>query len=150
MGVVTISLGILGVFTAPDAPKPHQDNSTAGDISAEGLQMSPSQLFRLTDFWLLVGIIFILTGSGATAIVNLGSMVISAGGKNGEQNILIFYLSLANCGGRLLFGYLSDHYAHKVSKVEFLGVVSVVMALSQVGSKSPLSRVLTVPLSSSF
>ena len=135
MSAAVACLGILGLFHAPEkvvnTRKPMVMETSSADEHG-GPQIPPLRLLRLVDFWILVIIVFILTGSGATVIVNLGSMVLSAGGDDGEQNILVFYLSLANCAGRLLFGYLVDYFQHRVSKVSFLTILSLMMAVSQV------------------
>lgn len=132
MSITTISLGLLGFtvtksnFVPKNITKPKEKED---DLSP---QIPPSVLLKNIDFWLLVLIVFVLSGCAATVVVNLGSMVLSVGGEQGDQDILVFYFSIGNCSGRILFGYLSDIYAHKLSKVSFLFIASIIMGCTQV------------------
>ena len=141
MSFATASLGIFGFFTAgkPTEKFPSTKIPAAMQIpDPQSPQIPPLMLLRMTDFWFLAIIVFVVTGSGATALVNMGSMVLSVGGDAEERNALVFILSIANCLGRFLFGYLSDLYAHRLSKISFLCVISIMMGLSQVSYKSYL------------
>ena len=137
MSFASAFLGIAGYFKAssPSVKAESVPSTIPQNIQEVQMpQIPPSMLLRMPDFWILAIIVFVLTGSGATVLVNMGSMVLSVGGDAAERNSLVFLLSVSNCLGRLLFGYLSDFYAHKLSKVSFLCILSIVMAFSQVST----------------
>ena len=61
---------------------------------------------------------------------NLGSVVISYGGKDGDQDILVLFYSIGNCLGRIVFGYLSDRFSWMAQRTTFFvfGVLMIGVA----------------------
>lgn len=49
-------------------------------------------------------------------INNIGSMVLSIGGKDGGQDNYVIVLSVCNCAGRIISGLLSDLVASKMNR----------------------------------
>lgn len=90
---------------------------------------SPFRMVFSLDFALLILGYFPAVGSGLLIINNLGSIVISYGGQDGDQNVPIIVLSLCNCAGRILFGMLSDRFRRWLSRPAWLGLCSFIMAM---------------------
>lgn len=76
-------------------------------------------------FWVTY---FCGTGAGLTVINNVGSLVVSIGGKDGAQVNYVSILSVGNCMGRMLFGYLSDRHAHFMTRPAWLASLCVVLS----------------------
>ena len=89
------------------------------------------------DFWMWCVILFSGTGSGLTVINNLGSLTKALGAAADGQDVYVVLLSVFNCLGRATFGYLSDKYAHKITRpgwctiiVGGMGVAQAIMAFA--------------------
>ena len=50
-------------------------------------------------------------GAGLMLLNNLAQLVIALGGRPGSQAVFVSLFSVANCGGRLLFGYRGPCHA---------------------------------------
>lgn len=61
-------------------------------------------------------------------INNLGQLVQSLGGASDSQDIYISLLSVANCGGRIFYGWASDRYASRLARPGWLAVLVANMA----------------------
>lgn len=83
---------------------------------------NPIQMILTFDFWLYCCMFFAGIGSGVVVFNNLGSMVVSYGGHNGEQSKFVIILSLSNCLGRIFFGFISDRFAATATRVTFLNI----------------------------
>jgi len=71
------------------------------------------------------------TGAGLTVINNVGEVVLSLGGTNGDQNIFVKLLSVCSCVGRITFGISSDLLAHRLSRASFFTIALVGMCSMQ-------------------
>ena len=87
------------------------------------------QMMLTIDFWLVFFLYFAGVGSATTMINNLGSMVLSYGGKNGQQNPMVIVFSIANSLGRILSGLISDKFAAHFTRVTVLNVSVLSMGL---------------------
>jgi hypothetical protein len=75
------------------------------------------------DYIIYLGIIFSGAGSGLVIINNIGDFVISLGGAKNEQVQYVSLISVGNCLGRMLFGFLSDRFLHVLTPPAFLFVL---------------------------
>lgn len=91
------------------------------------------QALQTIDFWVLFGIFLTGTGVGLVLFNNLGNMVLSAGGQDGQQNPMVTLLSIVNSLTRLVMGYLSDILVERdlLSRPGLLLCTQVLMAITQ-------------------
>eukprot|EP00164_Ancoracysta_twista_P002476 GFYU01003287.1.p1 GENE.GFYU01003287.1~~GFYU01003287.1.p1 ORF type:complete len:539 (-),score=151.26 GFYU01003287.1:174-1790(-) len=108
----------------------NMDNKSEQTPSVQ-INLNPLQTITSLRFWLLIGAILAGTGGGLAYINNLAQLVKAL--SDGESNAaaLVSITSIANCCGRLLAGYLSDTYMHKLSRPAFLIVFLISMAAGQ-------------------
>lgn len=157
-------LGFLGViFLYPPPPRPvavvDYDEVKDGDEDLVNIQKSESALeetaekfkcaltpsgavqemnvlqsFVTWDFWILVSLFFLLTGVGLMMFNNLGNMVLSAGGEDGQQAPMVTLLSITNSLARLVVGWLSDVFLTRdiMSRPTLLFITQIFMAVTQV------------------
>lgn len=92
---------------------------------------NPFQMIFSIDFWLYALACFTVFGSGLMVINNLGSIMLSYGAKDGDQNTPVVLLSLSGMAGRLLLGLLSDRYRRWLSRVGWMSVCALVMGCLQ-------------------
>lgn len=84
------------------------------------------------DLWLIAIIYAISSSIGLFIIYNIGTIVISLGGINGEQSLHVSLLSVFNCVGRLFFGTISDLLVPRFSRSFFLGISVFLTLFAQV------------------
>lgn len=85
------------------------------------------QMLLHIDFWLVFVLFFAGVGCGTTMLNNLGSMILSYGGNDGDQNPMVIAFSVANCAGRLLSGFISDKLAKRITRVTVLNASVLLM-----------------------
>jgi MFS family permease len=90
-------------------------------------EVNPIRILISLDFILLFILFFAGIGAGITMLNNLGSMVISYGGKDGDQGWMVIAFSFANCSGRIISGLLSDKLANYFTRVTVLNVSVLTM-----------------------
>lgn len=96
----------------------HARNSSQGSISPIHLSLSPLDLIRSTDFWLLFSVLALLCGTGLMYINNAGSIALALGreGKlvydkkkiSAWQAKQVGLVSVWNCLGRILGGKVAS------------------------------------------
>jgi MFS family permease len=59
--------------------------------------------------------------------------VISRGGEDGNQVPMVIVYAFSSCFGRILFGILSDRFAHRVSRATFINIGVLLMGACQFG-----------------
>jgi len=84
--------------------------------------------WREKDFWLLFLAFAACSGCGLFIINNISTMVQSNQGSDSFAAKLVALLSLLNCCGRFLVGFLAD--LPRVCKVVLLGCTALVMAVA--------------------
>ncbi|EDQ86006.1 uncharacterized protein MONBRDRAFT_38621 [Monosiga brevicollis MX1] len=98
------------------------------------------------DFWLIFLVLFFGVGAGICIVNNLPEIVISRlppseAGRviassdvphSKDSSTLVALFSVFNTCGRLLSGYLSDAFAHRISRLGFLVMGSLLMGAVQV------------------
>ncbi|KAL9642175.1 hypothetical protein ABK040_007179 [Willaertia magna] len=92
---------------------------------------NPIQLLLSLDFYILFFIYFAGMGSGLVIINNLGSIVISFGGKDGQQHFMVQLFAVSNCLSRLMFGLVSDRFSKYVTRATFLTGAVTLMLINQ-------------------
>ncbi|EFC42267.1 predicted protein [Naegleria gruberi] len=100
----------------------------------EAPNVNPFKMLISLDFYLSFLITFLFAGSGIVIINNLGSIVQSYGGKNGEQNNMVIVFSCCNCIGRILFGFVSDKLFNplkNLTRITFIGITILMMMIGQ-------------------
>lgn len=97
-------------------------------------EMNVLQSFLTWDFWILVSLFFLLTGVGLMMFNNLGNMVLSAGGEDGQQAPMVTLLSITNSLARLVVGWLSDVFLTRdvMSRPTLLFLTQIFMVVTQV------------------
>lgn len=85
------------------------------------------------DYALVLLIFFALTGAGLVVINNLGSLVGALTTTNDAQDVYVSLLSVANCGGRIFFGWASDRFAARLSRPWWLAILLGLMAITTAG-----------------
>lgn len=129
----TDSLGYQSLSTPPHHVEEHRDDYglpapeeassyddvPTNDTGRESKIVSGSDLLRQTDFWILFAILGLLSGTGLCFINNIGLVTVTLSGLDSlpaevarKQASLVSLLSVANCLGRLLSGFTSDHFLH--------------------------------------
>lgn len=117
------------------------DDDITGKSSSSPVALLPGATFMealcTLDFWIWCVVLFSGTGSGLTVINNLGSLTKALGAATDGQDVYVVLLSVFNCLGRATFGYLSDKYAHKITRpgwctiiVGGMGIAQIIMAFS--------------------
>jgi len=92
---------------------------------------NPIQILFSLDFYLVFYIYFAAMGSGLVIVNNLGSLVISLGGEDGQQHLMVMFFSFSNAIGRLVFGLLSDSFSRFVTRTTFLTGSVILMLITQ-------------------
>eukprot|EP00818_Percolomonas_sp_WS_P003689 CAMPEP_0117443114 /NCGR_PEP_ID=MMETSP0759-20121206/4522_1 /TAXON_ID=63605 /ORGANISM="Percolomonas cosmopolitus, Strain WS" /LENGTH=449 /DNA_ID=CAMNT_0005235067 /DNA_START=1368 /DNA_END=2717 /DNA_ORIENTATION=- len=98
-------------------------------ISPSAKQPDFSLLRAITsfEFWLIAACYYITASTGIFVVWNIGAIVISLGGHNGEQSNHVTVIALCSCAARLIFGFLSDRLAVRFSRAFFV-LIAVVMS----------------------
>jgi len=86
-------------------------------------------LVKRKEFWLIVSLLFLGTSTGQLYINTLGSIYISLGGKNGDQNLSVILISVMNAAGRMSSGLITDKLSHKMKRTTYLIVIYFIMFL---------------------
>ncbi|KAG2373689.1 hypothetical protein C9374_011978 [Naegleria lovaniensis] len=92
---------------------------------------NPIQMLFSLDFYLTFFVYFACMGSGLVIVNNLGSIVISYGGYDGQQHVMVIIFACSNALGRLLFGLTSDSFSRYVTRTTFLTGASILMLICQ-------------------
>eukprot|EP00873_Tetraselmis_striata_P015393 jgi/Tetstr1/435657/TSEL_024557.t1 len=71
-------------------------------------EVAPFEAWRSSEFWMLYLVVLTGTGAGLAFVNNLGQLVVSYGGKNGDQNIFVALFSVCSCLGRSMLGEASQ------------------------------------------
>jgi len=89
---------------------------------------NPIQVLLSLDFWLFNFVYFAVVGSGLVMFNNLGYLVLShPSAQNGEQSKFVIILSISNCVGRIMWGWLSDALEKYASRFTFLNIITCLM-----------------------
>lgn len=121
----------LDAGTFPDSEEPIEPTIAAPSHCIQ--ETTVLQALQTIDFWVLFGIFLTGTGVGLVLFNNLGNMVLSAGGEDGQQNPMVTLLSIVNSVTRLIMGYLSDILVERdiMSRPGLLMCTQVLMAITQ-------------------
>lgn len=84
------------------------------------------------DFLLFCVILFCGSGAGLTLINNVGTLTKALGAPDNGQDVYIVLLSVFNCLGRAVFGFLSDAFSHVLTRPGWFTVTVSCMAAAQV------------------
>lgn len=82
------------------------------------------------DFWLLFLGGSAGTGAALMLINNIGELSVALGGATGEETTFISLISISNCFGRLVAGYISDRYVHVAPRPVFFASGLMMMSVS--------------------
>lgn len=101
----------------------------------------PSRALRMPEMWLLFVIMFTAMGSGLVVLNNAGQMADAFGHDEKETALLVSFISVANCFGRMAFGIVPDLLRH-IPRAAFcagnLVLMGSAMGLVAVGAKPAL------------
>lgn len=116
------------------SPKLVDSASTVIDMS---VQESPlRQSVQQLDYWLLSFVFLVCIGASASTIDNLDRIVDSKSAQGVNHHSIkvgaTSVFSIFNTLGRLLVGFLSDQFAHRVSRAAFLVLASLTMVVAMV------------------
>ncbi|ETO74305.1 hypothetical protein F444_09920 [Phytophthora nicotianae P1976] len=83
----------------------------------------------LTDsrFWLLFSTVFTLVGSSLFVMANIAFIVESLGGPMEQVSTMVALFSVGNCCGRVVAGIISDSMLHRVPRIYFVSLASVLV-----------------------
>lgn len=126
------------VLMDPDAPAITQHQSTLKKkktITKDKIfrEVTPLRMILTLDFWLMLFVFFASVGSVIVINNNLGSIVLSLGGKKGAQNPMILFFAFSNCLGRIIAGWFSDRYSDRVSRITLFNFASLGVGLTHYG-----------------
>ena len=121
-----------------DQLSPTLDNNQKKEEEWKGVpikaELNSLEIFKNIDFYIIFIIFMLGAGVGLALFNNLGSLVISMGGESAST--LVTILSFTNCGGRLIFGFVSDLVVKTrsplLSRSTCLLVSLVLMAISEI------------------
>lgn len=100
---------------------------------------NPLQMLFTLDFYLVFYVYFATMGSGLVIVNNLGSIVISFGGYDGQQHLMVMIFACSNALGRLMFGLMSDTLSRYITRTTFLtGGVLLMLICQMIVLVSPL------------
>jgi hypothetical protein len=96
------------------------------------------QMAATLDFWCIFLQFCVGTGAALALLNNLGQFVVALGGERGGQVVLVSLFSVANAGGRLLMGYVPEHFLHArgTPRPAFLLAVAAAMVRRVAGAGS--------------
>ena len=98
-------------------------------ISYYGRHVPLSESLRTWRIYCIMVIFCIVAGSGILVINNIQAI---AGAVNRQPSaFFVTIISLANAGGRVAIGIVADASAGILSRFQLLGIISLVMALTQ-------------------
>jgi MFS family permease len=106
-------------------------SNTPTSADAVITEYTPLRMLLTLDFWILFLAWFVGSGSNILVTNNLASIVLSYGGADGSQVGMVIVFAFANCSGRLLFGFLSDRFAHLMQRMSFYSVALLIMSVCQ-------------------
>lgn len=92
--------------------------------------VGPVTALRRLDFWLLALVCGIGIGCGLAFLNNISQLVEAQRGPDEARGVLVSLFGVANCGGRLSFGAIPEHFLHSYGTPRpiFLVVSSVLTA----------------------
>ncbi|PRW32873.1 MFS general substrate transporter [Chlorella sorokiniana] len=107
------------------------EGSLPGAVAAP--ELAPLQCLCSLDFWLLFTVIAVGTGSGLALLNNLAQVVAATAGSRstaGATAVLLSIFSVANCSGRMAFGYWPERLLHSrgTPRTLFMPAVSALLA----------------------
>jgi len=91
-------------------------------------QLSPSEVLRRPNFWLLWFLFFISAGAGLMVIGSISGMAKSSMGQNAFVAVVL--LAVGNAGGRVVAGVLCDKIGPKATLTVVLAFQAALMFLS--------------------
>lgn len=103
--------------------------ATAATTTVEGATFWQGVL--TADYGFIMLLLFSATGAGLVTINNLGNLVQSLGAPPDGQDVYVSLLSVANCGGRIFYGWVSDRLAARLSRPWWLALLVAQMAGAQ-------------------
>lgn len=100
-------------------------DGTADDNAPVVSGASLMDMAKDANFWLLSCVTMFGTGAGLTVINNIAQQVKAVRGRDasGDANLYIVLISVANCGGRLFWGFCSDRYT-SITRCGWLTIIS--------------------------
>jgi len=117
----------------PGETKPLLEETANGVVEGEGEAddvpvvdgASLMEIAKDGNFWLLSFVTMFGTGAGLTVINNIAQQVKAARGRGaeGSANLYIVLISVANCGGRLFWGFCTDRFP-QINRAGWLSIVS--------------------------
>jgi len=115
---------ILNEEKSPLLPTPREQTNA--------MNLTPFQMMKQADFWLLFVCLTFGSGAGMMVINNIGSIRLTFGGDSGDetQTFLIVAFSTCNFLGRLAFGFLSDRFQNALPRSFWLSTACGIMAAS--------------------
>ncbi|KAG2379535.1 hypothetical protein C9374_006652 [Naegleria lovaniensis] len=115
---------------------PLKEKKIFADISANNSMdppvLNPFRMLLTLDFYMFFIVYTIAAGCGLVIINNLGSIVLAYGGYHGQQNVMVQLLSVFNCVGRIVFGFLSDKFLlpHRhLTRISFFNMAVFMMGV---------------------
>jgi MFS family permease len=121
----------IDLVTTPEATP--QEPVIAQPEPVTQTDVNPLETLRSLDFWLAFVSLFTGIGTGLVIINNLGNITISYGGIDGSQTVFVVMINLSNSFGRAFFGWISDRYVTRISRITWLSIALLCMATAQFG-----------------
>jgi len=88
--------------------------------------LSPLQAIRTPNYWIFSLVQILGIAGWNTLVGNITQMLEALGGKEGDQDVYVSIMSIANCLGRMFVGFFSDRYARTIPRPFFL-VLSIAL-----------------------
>ena len=115
----------------------HDERLVPNNESNEEYNVGMPQIFATIEFWLLLLPFILICGSGLAFISNIAQIIESASStsmiddKNDTiSTSLVTIISIGNFFGRIIVGYLSDHFQHRFHRIFWMIPSCVGMCIS--------------------
>ena len=124
-------------------PDGHLPSASGGAATASGNELSPGEILRTGQFWLLWILYFIGAGAGLMVISSIGGMAKKSMGE--AAFVAVAVMAVGNAGGRIAAGILSDRIGRRFTLLLVLLLQAVLMFVSiPLTSKSGCTALLIV------
>ena len=84
--------------------------------------------FKDWKFYMLFATLFAILGSGITVINNVGSLVKSLDSHSDNAGVFVTVVSVGNCFGRIVTGFISDKIAKRHSRAYIIAADALLMS----------------------
>ncbi len=150
--LIVVSLFALLLQNPPEGYRPQgfrdQASCTAKGSEMpsifEDVNLSPRQVMRTSDFWLVWFLYFIGAGAGLMVIGSVAGMAKSSMG--GKAFLVVAILAVGNAAGRIVAGHLADKVGRCRTLAGVFSLQAVMMfgAIPIIGAQSPSATLLVI------